>query len=501
MKYDHKGSFFTFRACRAVSRSWNHIAAQASVCYANFLGRGGYNFLKDAYNKESFRILLSRLGYQIQVFSESWWRTDEDLPQLSKNMAHLGFDSLANFEHYENLRYKPELPKTSLSTLNCIINAIGGTWNFIFGSACEQSYAEKFISLTNLQSLYLGLDFYNNTPSLLWRLYNLQKLRFCPRGDDDLAGIENLTNLKQLTLSNNSDCDLIRLWGLTNLEQLRLSDNESFSDGDFSGISQLTKLQHLSLAFSKHLSPVALSNLRYLSRLRSLNLTCWWDRLNTNYQNELGRLTALQSLNLSNCGSLSDEVWRDVATLTGLRILKLNRVEGKSLVWSVVEMLTKLKCLKYESIDSCSINVRVNIGRFTSLKRLELGDYALANLGMDIPLNIEKLTKLQWLSLDANGYDIHFNVSNFSDLWRLTNLRHLSIVCKPGSNIELLGISKLCRLQQLKFNCAARLTNIGLSAILSLSNLTWLSLRDYSEDLDSLRWLTKLYDLRINGYK
>jgi internalin A len=268
----------------------------------------------------------------------------------------------------------------------------------------------------------------------------------------DIAPLGQITTLQSLNLNQNQLTDLSALEGLTGLTYLSLSDNQL---KDISALSKLTGLKTLYLDNNPitDFTPLyGLSNLTLLS-LRGVEMT----------QEELDALCD----RLPNCA-----IYRDYADVEETEIT----IGGQTVALDVTELelidcgltdiseIGKLTELEYLNLQGNDISDLTPLAGLTKLKKLVLWDNDISNI---YPL--VGLTNLTYLDIDSNS------VSDLSPLASLTNLTQLWCSGNRPSSLQPLASLK-------------RLTNLGLKND-GLSD----------SDLDVLKKLTSLVDLRLDG--
>jgi internalin A len=268
----------------------------------------------------------------------------------------------------------------------------------------------------------------------------------------DLVPLGQITTLKSLNLNQNKLTDVSALEGLTGLIYLSLSDNQL---GDLSALAKLTALQTLYLDNNPitDFTPLyGLSNLTILS-LRGVEMT----------QEELDALCQ----RLPNCA-----IYRDYADMEETEVT----IGGQTVSVDVTELelidcgltdiseLAKLTELEYLNLQGNNISDLTPLSGLAKLTKLILWDNNITDISA-----LSGLTKLTYLDIDSNS------VSDLTPLSSLTNLNQLWCSGNRPSSLQPLTSLK-------------KLTNLGLKND-SLSD----------SDLEYLKKITTLVDLRLDG--
>ncbi|MGL5682049.1 MAG: leucine-rich repeat domain-containing protein [Marinifilaceae bacterium] len=211
---------------------------------------------------------------------------------------------------------------------------------------------------------------------------------------------------------------LTNLYDLPNVETIALS----VLDGELpDGISKMEHLKELNLSMSGV----------------------------TQLPDDLGNVTSLEIINLSNCGKLR-EIPVTLSNATNLKVVKLNGCPG---VMELPETMGQINTLEELNLSGCGIaTLPENI---TGWKNLLLLNIERCNNLLSLPENIGELPKLK-----------QFQFSNCSSLQSLPE----SIVKLPIENLNLSNCSSLSTLPE-NMGELSQLTEINLSGCSSLSLL------------------------------
>jgi Leucine-rich repeat (LRR) protein len=270
------------------------------------------------------------------------------------------------------------------------------------GNTLSETFPETIEDLTNLQSLDLSDNYFQQIPAVLGNLSNLQDLNLSSNLLDFChwncvpQTFENLTRLRYLDLSDNS-MHLYAFPGvilkLTSLQVLEMQGNQ-FEGGLPDGIGDLTELQHLDLSgcFIEGPIPASLGN---LYRLRYLNLSR--NYFEGTIPASIGRLSLLQDLDLS-YNDLSGPLPESFASLSGLRSLSLICVQLGYLP-EVIGNLTSLENLYLDGTGLSSLPAF--LGSMNQLRILSLSGN---HLGGSVPDFLGNLAQLEMLNLSYNEF-------------------------------------------------------------------------------------------------
>ncbi len=180
----------------------------------------------------------------------------------------------------------------------------------------------------------------------------------------------------------------------------------------------------------------------------------------------VGQLIDLQSLTFSE-SDLSDAGLRHLSQLVNLRDFSLHgsRITADGL--ACLEAMSQLNGLNIETAQDLDLHAFQRIGRVQSLSRLTLNEGSFCDADL-APL--AALTNLQELRL----YDTKNVTGKFaSHLVGLSRLRHLS----PGKQVTDDGLACIAKLPGLlELHMKGPFTNAGLKHLVTLKNLTTLSL-------------------------
>jgi Leucine-rich repeat (LRR) protein len=280
-------------------------------------------------------------------------------------------------------------------------------------------------------------------------LVKLQSLDLSSCGSlTDISGLSGLTNLRTLNLSEcKSLTDISILSTLVNLNSLNLRYCELLTD--ISGLSGLVNLQTLDLGGCSSLTDI--SNIYGLLNLQTLDLGfCgsainidgsrdtswkWWKSIISKTQNGgLSSLINLQSLDLSNCTSLTD-----LNVLSGL--------------------------LNLQSLNLSWCPPKTDISGLSGLLNLRTLDLSSCGSLTDIS-SLSGLVNLRTLDLSSCG-----SLTDISILSTLVNLNSLNLrYCELLTDIS--GLAELVNLQNLDLRKCVFLTNLsGLSGLINLQTL------------------------------
>ncbi len=208
---------------------------------------------------------------------------------------------------------------------------------------------------------------------------------------------------------------------------------------------------------------------------------------------ELGRLTALEWLNLSR-NDLSGGIPQELGQLANLESLDLSVNSLNGMIPAELGNLTKLKSLRFW-VSGLIGEIPPELGHLTELESLDLSWNN--DLTGPIPRELGRLTNLKVLELDIN--DLKGPIPK--ELGQLANLEQLDL----GHN-ELTGqippeLGQFTNLTQLLLN-SNRLTGAIPSELGQLPNLEWMWLgnNQFAETIPpELGELTSLTDLRLQG--
>ena len=194
--------------------------------------------------------------------------------------------------------------------------------------------------------------------------------------DDELKHVGRLTGLVdlRLELTRVTDAGIAHLSELTSLRNLDCEafgvhrDGHGISDESAETLSWLPNLQSIDLRLTKY-TDRGLAVLARLPKLRSLELS--GTKVTDAGLKALRGKATLRSLSLGlgrfeHC-EITDEAMDDVATLTGLRWLRLN---GTELTDAGLKQLSGLSDLNYLSVDDTSVTAD-GVRPFAELPRLE----------------------------------------------------------------------------------------------------------------------------------
>ncbi|KAL5738657.1 hypothetical protein ACOSP7_031418 [Xanthoceras sorbifolium] len=300
--------------------------------------------------------------------------------------------------------------------------------NSIIGFA-ENGGLDKLSGLSNLKSLNLGYNMFNN--DILSSLHALSSLTKIYLDGNRLKGTVVLQDLpyhlQNLKMANNEIDKIVFPEGLDNLESLDLSGNK-LNNSILSSVTALTSLRKLSLSDNGLEGIIDVADLDPLSNLEFLDMS----------HNKIDKfvvpkgLDKLEYLDLSG-NKLNNSILSSVAALTSLRELYLgdNGLEG---IVNVAELysLSNLETLDMSdnkidkfvfpkgnkglrNLSSLSLtNVSINdgssllqsLGSFPSLKTLDLGsnNFIESTTSGDLP-NFKNLTDLY---MDGTDLSITF---------------------------------------------------------------------------------------------
>jgi Leucine-rich repeat (LRR) protein len=336
----------------------------------------------------------------------------------------------------------------------------------------------EITNYTNLKVLWLYQNKITVLPDEIGRLSDLNCLYLWKNRLHNLpSGIGKLTNLSKLGLEGNFLTDLPdEIFNLTNLTQLNLLNNKlTFLS---SKIEKLNKLEYLAIGNQDSLLSVP-AEIFTLKKLKYLYL---FSILSDNFSKEIGNLTDLTVLNLSDNKLKSLPV--EIGKLTKLTTLCIFNTEIQSIP-AEIGKLTKLT--KLYLVNNEIQNIPVEIGKLTDLTGLYLSFNNLESL----PKAIGNLINLTNLDLSSNR--LESLPKTIGNLINLTNLdlssnRLASLPAEIGKLIDLTDLN----LSQNNLECLPK-------EIVNLVNLTNLDLCfNELESLPAELWeLTKLTDLDL----
>mmetsp|Transcript_20650 Transcript_20650/g.36294 ORF Transcript_20650/g.36294 Transcript_20650/m.36294 type:complete len:854 (-) Transcript_20650:1632-4193(-) len=334
--------------------------------------------------------------------------------------------------------------------------------------------------------------------SLSHRLRSLS-LANCRRlTDEAIINISHLTCLETLSLDGCrclTDRSMEAIGCLTQIKKLDLSQCDLITDAGLEQIARLHKIEELSLGWCRSISdhgirvlcsqPGRSKNLRVLSLAR-IGIT-------DDGVGDLGKLQALEELDLNGCSSLGSSCLGDVlAKLIKLKILdvsycpgilrsswqgKVNSLKTLECCYSAVRdshlsRFTDLPALEEINLDSCPLTdwsmSHLADGVMPNLTSLDLADTDISDHGM---VHIAKFKKLKRLSL------FYCNLSN-SSLRHLSTLTNLEVLNLDSREISDGGLFHLLALQNLKSLdiFSGRITDSGCSFIAKIKTLENLEL-------------------------
>lgn len=159
-------------------------------------------------------------------------------------------------------------------------------------------------------------------------------------------------------------------------------------------LGKLSSLQSLDLSFNQIAGSIP-AELGQLSLLRSLQLC--FNQLSGSIPPELGNLTNLQSLNLY-ANQLSGNIPRELGQLANLQSLSLDRNQLSGTIPTELGQLTNLTGLNLDS-NQLTGSIPTELSRLTNLIALGLGNNQLAG---NVPPTLGQLTALMGLYLANN---------------------------------------------------------------------------------------------------
>jgi len=201
------------------------------------------------------------------------------------------------------------------------------------------------------------------------------------------------------------------------------------------------------------------------------------DRQNAQGVRALAKVTGLKSLTISNCSGLRDEDLAALADLAHLRELHLSRCDSgiRGVFLSNLSAPSQLSAL---TLNHCTNLDLKNLSGLHELKRLNLTEIQGAKHQLDF---MESLHRLEELTLSLKGQ--RFLESNARSLVRASDGGSLRVLDTSGmqmaSDLTAEALSRLRGVHDFSADCT-KLSEVGVSALLALPNLTSLSLANVS---------------------
>jgi WD40 repeat protein len=248
-------------------------------------------------------------------------------------------------------------------------------------------------------------------------------------------------------------------------------------------LKNLRPLYVLDMEDAKHLTDASLARLEPLSEVRHLVVN---SEVTETGLAQVGRLTRLESLDLSHCGIVTDTGLGQLKGLTNLAELNLHRAQVTRTGLAHLQSMKKLRRLH---LAECSIGDEglAVLARITQLEDLDLNDVGITDAGLACLKSLTSLTRL------VLSYNDEVKGKGFVHLEELKSLRELNLCGPAFDDAGLAHLKGLTRLVNLNLDGTA-LTNAGLVAIKDLKALRTLHLPDKVNDagLVHLAGLTNL---------
>ncbi|KGN59482.2 receptor-like protein EIX1 [Cucumis sativus] len=174
-------------------------------------------------------------------------------------------------------------------------------------------------------------------------------------------------------------------------------------------LGNLTNLRYLDLSeyLYEYESNFKVGNLRWLSGLSSLVYLnvggLDFSSLQTNWMNEINRLSSLLELHLSGCNIISVDTKVGFLNLTSLRVFDLSYNWISSLFPTWLSNLTSLQRLELQFNNFNGTTPR-DFAELKNLQYLDLSGNNLRNSGDHMPSYLQNLCKLQLLNLYNNNF-------------------------------------------------------------------------------------------------
>ncbi|KAG6494312.1 hypothetical protein ZIOFF_049336 [Zingiber officinale] len=277
----------------------------------------------------------------------------------------------------------------------------------------------SLLSLSHLQRLNLSFNDFEATqiPPLVGSLH---KLMYLDLYHSNIGGtfpphLGNLTNLRSLFLGLNSAKVVHSLdWfsGLSSLIYLDMSalDLSAVSHNWFSAVNMLPSLQVLYLYDCKiNNIPLSLSFHLNLTSLVDLNLG--FNNFNSSFPNWLWNLTSLSFLVLFNSG-IQGTLPTEIGNLIDLTYLDLS---SNLLSGPFPDVIMNLSSLSTLCLYNCSLSgpIPSELGNMTTLNNIYLQHNSLSG---PIPIEIWKLVNLNDLDLSSNSFEGEITEFHHSNL-------------------------------------------------------------------------------------
>ncbi|KAH1108502.1 hypothetical protein J1N35_012270 [Gossypium stocksii] len=296
---------------------------------------------------------------------------------------------------------------------------------------------ERSLNLTNLEELYLGNNFFNN--SVLAQLSGLSNLRSLIiynnrlKGSINIKVLNNLTKLKELDLENNkieglqSPHDVERPLNLTNLEELNLGFN-SFTNSSLAQLSGFSNLKSLRIGSNQLKGSINIKKLlNSLSNLEELdisdnNVKEFVPIKNKGISGKL-KIATLDYVFTSGTTSLIQllKTFSSVKTLY-LRHNKFNNtfptqdqlhvsskieelvLDSSSLNNNILQSIGALASLKILSLSGCGLSGTLPTQGWCDLQKLEVLDLSENALEGTLPSCLANLSSLHYLDIFDNQF-------------------------------------------------------------------------------------------------
>ncbi|KAH1108499.1 hypothetical protein J1N35_012267 [Gossypium stocksii] len=269
---------------------------------------------------------------------------------------------------------------------------------------------ERSLNLTNLEMLYLGNNFYNNSVlaqlsglsnlSLLTQLSGFSNLKSLRIGNNQLKGsinikelLDSLSNLEELDISGNEVKEFVPIKNKENgsLGKLKIATLDSVFTGETTSLIQLLKtfssVKTLYLGYNKFNDTFPTQDqLHVSSKIEELVLES--SSLNNNILQSIGALASLKILSLNSCGlsgTLPTQGWCDLQKLEVLDLSE-NALKG--------------------TLPSCLANL-------SSLHYLDISDNQFA--GKVASTALPNLTLLRFISFSRNLFEVPSNFISFAN--------------------------------------------------------------------------------------